>query len=117
MANSLINGTEGAMAAPSDEGSDPHAGLTPTWGYHYETAAGKLFHVKPGEAIPEGYVDSPAKCKGRPGDVGSLPAATVPTDPAAVSDAELERLTAPDETTDTPKRRGRPPKVKNDDSP
>ena len=51
----------------------------PTWGYH-TTEPAKVFHMAPGELLPQGWHDTPAKVQqhpldhdgdGRPG--GSVP--------------------------------------------
>ena len=57
MANQLINGTEGAMV-PSDPTPQVAADTVPTWGYRGDEA--KIFDLKPGESLPDGWADSPA---------------------------------------------------------
>lgn len=58
MANSLLQGpTEAPAVAPPE--AAPVG--TPTWGYRATDGTAELFHLAPGEALPAGYVDSPAK--------------------------------------------------------
>ena len=79
------------MASPPAE-ADPNAGKVPTWGYAVKTGEAQLFHVEPGGKLPSGYVDSPAKCK---------PAkAQDPAAEPAISDEEMEKLTAPPKATE-----------------
>lgn len=47
---------------PPPAPSDPNAGKVPTWGYGINDGVATLLHLDPGEALPEGYVDSPEKC-------------------------------------------------------
>ena len=74
------------MASPPAE-ADPNAGKVPTWGYAVKTGEAQLFHVEPGGKLPSGYVDSPAK-------------AQEPAAEPAISDEEMEKLTAPPKATE-----------------
>jgi len=55
MANSLINGTATGETPPPL----PAPTVLPTWGYHADGSS-KIFQLKPGEALPTGWADSPA---------------------------------------------------------
>ena len=61
MANSLINGAAVAEASapPVDDGK------VPTWGYHADGRA-EIFRLAPGEALPDGWTDSPAAIAQQP---------------------------------------------------
>jgi hypothetical protein len=97
MANELINGAGAGMVQPP-EAADPNAGKTPTWGYGADGA--KLFHLAAGEGLPAGYEDSPtkvAKAEAPP---------VVMTEPEAADEPAVEG--------EAPKKRGRPPKPKDE---
>lgn len=59
MANTLINGTEGAMAPSDPVPAEPDPNIVPTWGY--KLGAARIFQLRIGEPLPPGWYDSPAK--------------------------------------------------------
>lgn len=77
MANSLINGTEGAML-PSDPPAPVDDGLIPTWGYRGDES--QIFNLKPGEALPDGWADSPVAASPAPKPKRAKKAADAPPD-------------------------------------
>ena len=59
MVNTLLNGPEGQETSPQ---VDPNEGKTPQWGYRRSDGEGQIFWLDPGQALPDGYEDTPAKC-------------------------------------------------------
>jgi hypothetical protein len=57
--HSLINGAGAGIISPPalDKGHDMSEETIPTWGYRSGEA--KLFELKPGEALPDGWSDAP----------------------------------------------------------
>ena len=64
MANSLINGTEGAMAPSDPPAAEPDPNVVPTWGYRHPGLA-RIFDLQPGEKLPAGWYDSPDRVPAR----------------------------------------------------
>lgn len=50
----------------------------PTYGYRKTDGAAQLFELEPGEALPEDYADSPAKCEAAAPDSWAIPPAKPP---------------------------------------
>ena len=66
----LLSQNKGGASAPSDSSKEQDMAkdqIAPTWGYQKGKSGGvdsKIFHLKKGEKLPSGWVDTPAKIKG-----------------------------------------------------
>lgn len=58
MANSLLNGPQVGETPPA---AQPDEGI-PTFGYHADGRS-QIFHLRPGEKLPDGWHDTPQQPK------------------------------------------------------
>jgi hypothetical protein len=69
MANNLLNGPQAGDTSPA---AQPNEGI-PTFGYHPDGRA-EIFHLKPGEKLPDGWFDSPQEPRPQAGIVAETAA-------------------------------------------
>jgi hypothetical protein len=71
MANALLRASDLLARGPADPPAPDPSAPVPTWGYRGDEA--RIFELAPGESLPEGWVDSPAKAEPAAGAAEAAP--------------------------------------------